>query len=45
VASAVAAGATVVALPLHIPLPPSPAYLLRESMVGLRLADLSAALR
>jgi HAD superfamily hydrolase (TIGR01509 family) len=41
VASAVAAGAKVFALPLHIPLPPSPAYLLRESMVGLRLADLS----
>ncbi len=44
VASAVAAGATVFALPMHVPLPPSPAYLLRESMVGLRLADLSAAL-
>jgi HAD superfamily hydrolase (TIGR01509 family) len=44
VASAVAAGATVFALPLHIPLPASPVYLLRESMVGLRLADLSAAL-
>jgi HAD superfamily hydrolase (TIGR01509 family) len=44
VASAVAAGATVVALPLHIPLPPSPAYQLRESMVGLRLADLTAVL-
>lgn len=41
VASAVAAGATVFALPMHIPLPPSPAYLLRESLVGLRLADLS----
>ncbi|HWH97179.1 MAG TPA: HAD family phosphatase [Pseudolysinimonas sp.] len=44
VASAVAAGATVFALPMHIPLPPSPAYVLRESMVGLRLADLSAVL-
>lgn len=44
VASAVAAGATVIALPLHIPLPPSPAYVLRESMVGLRLTDLSAVL-
>ncbi|WP_309710217.1 HAD family phosphatase [Pseudolysinimonas sp.] len=44
VASAVAAGATVFALPLHIPLPPSPAYVLRESMVGLRLADLAGAL-
>jgi HAD superfamily hydrolase (TIGR01509 family) len=44
VASAVAAGATVFALPLHIPLPPSPAYQLRESMVGLGLADLTAVL-
>lgn len=41
VASAVAAGARVIALPLHIPIPPSPAYLVRESMVGLRLADLA----
>jgi HAD superfamily hydrolase (TIGR01509 family) len=40
VASAVAAGATVIALPLHIPIPPSPAYLVRDSMIGLRLADL-----
>lgn len=44
VASAVAAGATVVALPLHIPIPPSPAYELRDTMVGLRLADLRAVL-
>lgn len=44
VASAVAAGATVFALPMHIPLPPSPAYQLRETMVGLRLADLAAVL-
>ncbi len=44
VASAVAAGATVFALPLHIPLPPSPAYELRSTMVGLRLADLAAVL-
>jgi HAD superfamily hydrolase (TIGR01509 family) len=41
VASAVAAGATVIALPLHIPIPPSPAYLLRDSMIGLRLSDLT----
>jgi HAD superfamily hydrolase (TIGR01509 family) len=41
VASAVAAGATVFALPMHIPLPPSPAYELRD-MAGLRLADLIA---
>lgn len=44
VASAVAAGARVVALPLHIPLPPSPAYVVRDTMVGLRLADLTAVL-
>ena len=43
VASAVAAGATVFALPLHIPIPPSPAYQRRETMVGLRLADLTGA--
>jgi HAD superfamily hydrolase (TIGR01509 family) len=42
VASAVAAGATVFALPLHIPIPPSPAYVVRETMIGLRLADLMA---
>lgn len=45
VASAVASGATVFAVPLHIPIPPSPAYQRRETMVGLRLADLSAAQR
>jgi HAD superfamily hydrolase (TIGR01509 family) len=44
VASAVAAGARVIALPLHIPIPPSPAYVLRDTMVGLRLADLTAVL-
>jgi HAD superfamily hydrolase (TIGR01509 family) len=42
VASAVAAGARVIALPMHIPLPPSPSYELRETMVGLTLADLVA---
>ena len=44
VASAVAAGATVIALPLHIPIAPSPAYVLRNTMIGLRLADLTAVL-
>lgn len=42
VASAVAAGATVFALPLHIPLPPSPAYRVREAVPT--LADLVAVL-
>lgn len=44
VASAVAAGATVFALPLHIPLPPSPAYHLRETLEGLTLAELAGVL-
>lgn len=44
VASAVAAGATTFALPLHIPLPPSPAYRLRDTMVGLTLGELAGAL-
>ncbi len=44
VASAVAAGATTFALPLHIPLPPSPAYRLRDTMEGLTLAELAEAL-
>lgn len=44
VASAVAAGATVFALPLHLPLPPSPAYRLRDTLEGLRLAELAEAL-
>lgn len=42
VASAVAAGATVFALPLHIPIPPSPAYRVRETVPT--LADLVAVL-
>jgi HAD superfamily hydrolase (TIGR01509 family) len=42
VASAVASGATVFALPLHIPLPPSPAYTLRDTVPT--LADLTAVL-
>jgi len=40
VASAVAAGATTIAVPLHIPLPASPAYALWTSLDGVRLADL-----
>jgi HAD superfamily hydrolase (TIGR01509 family) len=44
VASAVASGATVFALPLHIPLPPSPAYRLRDTLEGLTLAELGEAL-
>lgn len=44
VASAVAAGATVFALPMHIPLPPSPAYRLRPTLEGLTLAELTEAL-
>ena len=44
VASAVAAGATVFALPMHIPLPPSPVYRLRETLEGLTLAELAEAL-
>lgn len=43
-AAAVASGATTFALPLHIPLPPSPAYTLRDTMEGLTLAELSGAL-
>jgi HAD superfamily hydrolase (TIGR01509 family) len=40
VASAVAAGATTIAVPLHIPLPPSPAYALWNGLDGVTLADL-----
>jgi HAD superfamily hydrolase (TIGR01509 family) len=40
VASAVAAGATTIAVPLHIPLPPSPAYALWNNLDGVTLADL-----
>lgn len=43
VASAVAAGAATVAVPLHIPLPASPAYALWEGgLEGRTLADLAA---
>jgi len=42
VASAVAAGASTIAVPLHIPLPPSPAYALWSSLDGVTLADLAA---
>ena len=41
VASAVAAGATTIAVPLHIPLPPSPSYALWGGLEGVRLADLT----
>ena len=41
VASAVAAGATTIAVPLHIPLPPSPAYALWTGLEGVTLADLA----
>lgn len=41
VASAVAAGATVVAVPMHIPIPPSPSYDVRETMEGLTLDELA----
>ncbi len=44
VASAVASGAAVFALPLHIPLPPSPAYRLRATLEGLTLGELAEAL-
>jgi len=41
VASAVASGATTIAVPLHIPLPPSPSYALWGGLEGVRLADLA----
>jgi HAD superfamily hydrolase (TIGR01509 family) len=40
VASAVASGATTLAVPLHVPLPPSPAYTLWDSLDGRTLDDL-----
>jgi HAD superfamily hydrolase (TIGR01509 family) len=40
VASAVASGATTVAVPLHVPLPPSPAYTLWGSLEGRTITDL-----
>lgn len=40
VASAVAAGARVIAVPLHIPLPPSPAYEVWPGFDGVTVADL-----
>ena len=40
VASAVASGATTLAVPLHVPLPPSPAYTLWDSLEGRTLDDL-----
>ncbi len=44
-ASAVAAGARVVAVPLHIPLPPSSRYELRDTLVGVTVADLPTGVR
>jgi HAD superfamily hydrolase (TIGR01509 family) len=40
VASAVASGATTLAVPLHLPLPPSPAYTLWDSLGGRTIDDL-----
>jgi HAD superfamily hydrolase (TIGR01509 family) len=40
VASAVASGATTLAVPLHVPLPPSPAYTLWDSLDGRTIDDL-----
>jgi HAD superfamily hydrolase (TIGR01509 family) len=42
VASAVAAGARVIAIPLHVPLPPSPAYELWPGLEGITADDLTA---
>ena len=42
VASAVASGATTIAVPAHVPLPPSPAYILLDGLADLSLDDLSA---
>lgn len=44
IASAVAAGTAAIAVPLHIPLPESPAYTLWDSLEGVTLADLTAVL-
>ena len=41
VASAVAAGASTIAVPLHVPLPESPAYTLWPELTGRTLADLA----
>jgi HAD superfamily hydrolase (TIGR01509 family) len=44
VASAVASGATTLAVPFHVPLPPSPAYtLLEDGLAGVGLAELRTA--
>jgi beta-phosphoglucomutase-like phosphatase (HAD superfamily) len=45
VASAVASGASTVAVPLHVPLPHSPSYTLWESLDGRTLDDLVALRR
>ncbi len=43
VASATASGATVVAVPHHVPLPADDAYVLWDTLAGRTLADLEAA--
>jgi HAD superfamily hydrolase (TIGR01509 family) len=42
VAAAVASGASTIAVPLHVPLPPSPAYTLWDSLDGRTVAELRA---
>jgi len=44
VAAAVAAGMVTIAVPLHVPLPPSPAYTLWNDLEGRTPADLAAVL-
>jgi HAD superfamily hydrolase (TIGR01509 family) len=44
VAAAVAAGMATIAVPLHVPLPASPAYTLWESLEGRTIADLTQVL-
>jgi HAD superfamily hydrolase (TIGR01509 family) len=43
VASATAAGCTVLVIPSEVPVPPGPRRIFRDSLVGLRPADLTAA--
>ena len=44
VASAVASGVTTIAVPFHVPLPPSPAYTSWTGLEGRTVADLAGAL-
>jgi HAD superfamily hydrolase (TIGR01509 family) len=44
VAAAVAAGMATIAVPLHVPLPPSPAYTLWSDLAGRTRSDLAAVL-